>query len=105
MKGKEITIYVVHESFGGVAVTIASAVGTMNGSQFRALPGANFGEAFRYARRLDMADVERTPEAAVKRYVTAKRSRARALRVEAALAEEMATAAQELIAEALTTPS
>lgn len=100
MKGERTTVYIVHESFGG-EVSIASAVGTVNGSQFRAPPGTNFGGAFRYAKRLDLAQVDRTPEAAVKNYVAAKRSQAHVLRSQARVHDELATAAQELLANAV----
>lgn len=88
------TIYVVHEDRG--KVSLASAQGTVHGTQIWALDGNTLGEVFSYARRIDRSSVDETAAAAIARFVKARRARASDLREEATRLDAHAHAAELL---------
>lgn len=90
----EVTIYVVHEGRG--KVSLASAKGTVHGTQIWALEGDTLGEAFSYARRIDRTSVDDTADEAILRFVKARRARAWGLREEAMRLDDQAHAAEKL---------
>ena len=93
----EVTIYVVHEDNG--KVSLASARGTVHGSQIWALEANTFGPALSYARRIDRSSVDETPEAAVRRFADNRRAVAADLRARAFDCESAAFSAERLLSD------
>ena len=92
---KEVTIYAVYEDHAG-KVVLGEAQGTVHGSQVWAPTGSRFGAAFHHSRRIDRSTVDETIEAAIARFVAAKRRAADEHRRLADEADEQAFKAEQI---------
>lgn len=94
----KIAIYAVEHRLGKPPPLVSEEV-EVHGNQVWALGDKRLGLAFSYARRLDRAAVDETPEAAVRRFADTGRSIAADLRAQATKCEDVAFAAERLLSD------
>ncbi len=95
---KKITIYAVEHRPGKPPSLVSEEV-EVHGNQVWALGDKRLGLAFSCARRLDLAAVDETPDAAVRRFADGKRAVAADLRAQAFDCESAAFSAERLLSD------